>query len=185
MSARIKGQAFLGFLDTLERVRGVETRRQVTAGLPEDVRAALRNGEIVAMGWYSIEWYGSVHAAARAVCGPSVSREIGREAARSDFNTIYRFILKFLSPATLLKKSSNIFALFCDEGKVTAATKPGSARIHYSDCSGACRGMWETVLGSTELMIELCGGRGVSGKAVSGGGDGDSSMVAQFTWTES
>jgi hypothetical protein len=185
MAVRIKGQSFIGFLATLKKLHGDEAHRKVIDGLPKDLAHALANGEIVPMGWYPMPWYSGLHASARAVCSSRVSREVGREAARSDLNTIYRFVLKFVSPATLLNQSAKVFGLFCDGGKCTvAASRKGSARILYSDCTGACRGMWELVLGSTELMVELCGGKDVAGKAVSGGGDGDPTLLAQFTWTE-
>jgi hypothetical protein len=184
MSVRIKGQSFVGFLATLRKLYGEPAHARVIAALHPDLGAALRSGEIVPMGWYSLEWYTSLHRAARSVCGDRVSREVGREAARSDLNSIYRFVLKFMSPETLLNQSAKVFGLFCEGGKCTvAAVRKGSARIRYTECPGACRGMWELVLGTTELMIELCGGKNVKGTAVSGGGDGDSNLVAEFTWT--
>jgi hypothetical protein len=182
---RIKGQSFVGFLATLRLQRGEAAHRAVLAGLPPDLREALRSGEILPMGWYSIAWYAELHEAARAACGEGVSREIGREAARSDMTTIYRFILKFFSPETLLKQSSKVFGLFCDGGRCTVeAARKGTARILYTDCPGACRGMWDVVLGASEILVELSGGRDVSAKAIGGGSDGDARLLAQVTWTE-
>jgi hypothetical protein len=184
MGVRIKGQAFIGFMAKLRQMHGEKAHEEVLAQLDRDLAAGLRTGALVSMGWYSMEWYSSLHAAAREVCGNRVSREVGREAARDDVNTIYRFILKFLSPETLLGQAGKVFSQFCEGGKCTVeSTRKGSARILYSDCPGACRGMWENVLGSTELMVELCGGRDVIGKALTGGGDGDRMMLAQITWT--
>ncbi len=165
MGVRIKGQGFIGFLATLRRVHGDGAHARVLAGLRPELVAALRNGEIVPMGWYPIDWYASLHESARAVCGAQVSRDVGREAARSDLNTIYRFILKLLSPEALLKQSGKVFGLFCDGGKCTVElARKGSARIVYSDCAGAPRGMWDLLLGSTELMIELLRRQGREGE---------------------
>jgi hypothetical protein len=184
MAVRIKGQSFIGFLATLREVKGEQTVRDVVKRLPPELSAALGSGEMTSMGWYPIEWYAGLHSAARAVAGDGVSREVGRAAARKDINTIYRFVLKFLSPETLLKQSAKVFALFCDGGKctVTSAGK-GSARILYSECPGACKGMWDNVIGGTEVIVEICGGKNVMGRAVTGGSDGDASLLAQFTWS--
>ncbi len=38
------------------------------------------------------------------------------------------------------------------------------------------------MMGSTETLIELCGGREASGRITSGGGDGEGSMSCMFTW---
>jgi len=185
MNVRIKGQGFVGFMATLQRLHGADAHEKVLAGLPPEVAAALRNGEIVPMGWYPVEWYSALHTAARAVCGPGVSREVGRAAAQSDARTIYRFILKFFSPETLLGQSAKVFALFCEGGscKVEMARK-GSARIRYGDCPGASRGMWEVICGGTDVLVELCGGREVTVKPVGGGGDGDSVMIVQVSWVD-
>jgi hypothetical protein len=184
MAVRIKGQAFLGFVATLRELRGEDTVQRALARLPADVARAIKSGEITSMGWYPIEWYTGLHAAVRGVAGNRASREIGRAAAKKDINTIYRFILRFLSPETLLNQSAKVFALFCDGGKVTVmAMKKGSARILYSECQGASQGMWDLVLGGTEVIVETCGGKSVAATAMTGGCDGDSSLLAQITWT--
>jgi hypothetical protein len=185
MSVRIKGQGFIGFMAMLRRLHGEDAHAKVVAGLPSDLAVALKNGEIVPMGWYPIAWYSALQASARGVCGPAVSRRVGAEAARSDVNTIYRFILKFFSPETLLGQSAKVFGLFCEGGscKVEMARK-GSARLRYGDCPGACRGMWDVIAGGTEVIVELCGGRDVAVKALSGGGDDDSVLVLQVTWAD-
>jgi hypothetical protein len=183
MGVRIKGQGFIGFMGTLRQLHGDEPHARVLAALPPDLGGAIRNREILPMGWYSIAWYVEMHQAARAVCGEGVSRHVGREACRQDVTSIYRFILKFLSPEVFLQQSAKVFALFCEGGRceVESATA-GSARILYSECPGASSGMWDNVIGGTERLVELCGGREVFGKPLRGGGDGDPTLLAQITW---
>ena len=48
-------------------------------------------------------------------------------------------------------------------------------RAHFVRC---------VVLGGTEIIVEICGGRAVSARAVGGGGDGDARLLAQITWTD-
>lgn len=183
MGVRIKGQSFVGFLGALRKLEGEQSYRACLAQMPSELAQAIQNGEVLSMGWYSLEWYREMHLACVEVCGVFVTRRCAREATRNDVNNIYRFILKFFSPETLMKQADKVFSLFCDGGKcrVEASTR-NSVRIRYLDCPGAPRAMWESILASTETLVELCGGKEVQGRAVEGGGEGDPSMLALVTW---
>lgn len=182
-SVRIKGQSFVGFQRTLDVLHGDGSMKKVKDRLSRELVSALENREILPMGWYPIRWYADLHATARALFGPQVSREIGRSAARDDINTIYRSILRFFSPETLLSQSKRVFALFADSGSCKVdETRRGFARLRYDGCNGANQGLWENILGSTETMVELCGGRAVGGKIVDGGRDGDHRMTSEISW---
>ena len=183
MSVRIKGQSFVGFHRTLRVLKGEGAMEAIHADLPAELLAAYAHREILPMGWYPIAWYAGLHAAARKTHGAGISRAVGKEAAKQDVNTLYRFILKFFSPETLLKQSGRVFALFCERGACDVeASRKGFARIRYGNCAGANRGVWDNVLGGTETLVEVCGGRSVLAKVAAGGGDGDGEMTAEVTW---
>ncbi|HVY49785.1 MAG TPA: hypothetical protein VHB21_28015 [Minicystis sp.] len=185
-AVRIKGQSFVGFHRTLRALRGPEAMDRITPKLPADLAQAYRAREILPMGWYPIAWYAALHVAARAEFGAGISREVGKEAARQDVTSLYRFILKFFSPETLLAQSKRVFGLFCDGGRCTVeASRKGFARILYDGCPGANRGVWDNVLGGTEALVEVCGGRAVLAKIVAGGTDKDAEMTAEVTWLAS
>jgi hypothetical protein len=181
---RVKGQSIVAFERTLGELKGDGAMGQVLVLVPGDVARAVRNREILPVGWYPMEWFAALHTAGRQVFGDGISREIGRTATRHDVTKLYRFILRFFTPDTLIGQTSRIFALFCDSGRVVIEERAAtSARLRYEGCKGASRGVWDDVLGSTEILIELCGGRDPAGRIAAGGGDGDDGMTCVFSWT--
>jgi hypothetical protein len=179
----VKGQAFIGFQSSVAKLYGREAMPKIKSLLSKDLQRALENNEIVSVGWYPIGWYGDLHDAARRAYGPAISRQIARDAARSDVTTIYRFILKFFSPQTLMNQSSRVFRLFCDAGRCTVEkTEPQRAHLSYAGCDGANRGFWDNVIGGSETLVELCGGNGVETRVTSGGGDDDATMRCEVAW---
>ncbi len=182
-AVRIKGQAFVGFQSALSKRCGPLAVPAVLKALPSDIAHALESGEIVSVGWYPIDWYAKLQEVARAAFGSAISRDIARDAARSDVTTIYRFILRFLSPQTLMGQSARVFRLFCDGGACTVEkTEARSATLLYTGIPGANRGFWDNVLGGSETIVELCGGRDVAVQVLDGGGDGDTTMRCEIKW---
>lgn len=182
MPVQVKGLSMVAFERALGDIQGKEAIEKLFPRLPKDVAHAVSHKEILPMGWYPMEWFASLHSAAQAEFGAEISREIGRTATRHDVTTLYRFILKFLSPETLIKHYGRVFALFCESGKVIVEeNKKGQARVRCSGLEGASRGVWEDVIGSTEVILELCGGKQPNGRILSGGGDTES-MVCSFSW---
>jgi hypothetical protein len=183
MGIRVKGQAILAFERTLIEMHGRGAMTPLRSDLLPDMLTALESREVLAMGWYPMEWFASLHGAAQKAYGPGVSREIGRLATRHDVTTLYRFILRFVSPATLMGQMKRIFGMVCDSGGVLVEeNREGSARVRFVGCAGANRGTWEDMLGSIETLLELCGGREASARVISGGADGDATMSCLLTW---
>lgn len=183
MGVLVKGQALVAFERTLLELKGPAAMDALAPHLPQDVQRAMRSREVLPVGWYPIEWFAALHAAAHTLHGSSISREIGRAATRHDVTTLYRFILRFLSPDMLVNQIGRIFRMVVDSGEATVEeNRGGTARVRFSGCEGANRGTWDDMLGSTEVLIELCGGRDATGRVISGGGDGESWMSCQFTW---
>lgn len=186
MGVLVKGQSIVAFERTLLELKGDGAMEAIAPHLPADLRQALKNKEVLPVGWYPIEWFAAVHTAGQAVYGASISREIGRAATRHDVTTLYRFILRFMSPDTLVNQMGRIFRMIVDTGEaVVEENRDGTARVRFSGCPGANRGTWDDMLGSAETLIELCGGRDATGRIVSGGGDGEGSMSCLLTWRRS
>ncbi len=183
MGLRVKGQAIVGFERTLAELRGPDAMEALSPHLSSELIEVLRHREVLSVGWYPVEWYAALHAAARRVHGAAVSRDIGRAATRRDVTTLYRFILRFLSPPTLVNQIHRIFGMAVDGGEVTVEeNQAGTARIRFDGCPGSNRGIWEDMLGTMESLIELCGGRDCSARVVAGGNDGDTAMTCVLTW---
>lgn len=183
MGMRVKGQALVGFQRALGELKGPDAMERLTPHLPADVIAVLKSREVISVGWYPIEWYVALHAAAQAAHGPSISRAIGRSATFHDVTTLYRFVLRFLSPTTLVNQMKRIFNMAVDGGEVfIEENRDGAARVRFSGCPGSSRGTWDDMLGSIEALLELCGGREPAARIVAGGNDIDAGMTCVVTW---
>jgi hypothetical protein len=183
MGIRVKGQAIVAFERTLAELKGPDAMSALAPHLGSELVQVIKNREVLSVGWYPIEWYAALHDAAQNVHGAAISREIGRAATRHDVTTLYRFILRFLSPTTLVSQIKRIFGMAFDGGEVVIEeNKSGSARIRFVGCPGSNRGVWEDMLGSIETLLELCGGRESSARVVAGGSDGDAAMTCVLTW---
>ena len=181
MSVRIKGQSVIAFERALRQLKGDGAMERIYPQIPSHVRHAVRYGEVLSVGWYPMTWLTSLHGAARLMFGSEISRAIGRTATRHDVTTLYRFILKLVSPDRLIGQYARIFSLFCESGQVVIEEKGQRfAKVRCSGCTGASRGVWDDVLGSTEVILELCGGRCPTARIVSGG-EADE-VVYMFTW---
>ena len=183
MGIRVKGQSFVGFERTLVELKGPTVMAELMPLLPSELALKLRNREILSIGWYPMEWYGALHQAAQALHGVSISREIGRRATRHDVTHLYRFILRFLSPNTLMGQLKRLHSLIAEGGEVEVEeNREGVARVRFSQCEGCNHGTWEDMLGSFETLIELCGGQEAKATVTSGGNDGDDSMTCVLSW---
>lgn len=169
---RVKGQGFHGFLAALEQVCGRESVAATLAALRGDAGEAIRSGTVLPIGWYPIAWYRQLHATAQEATGlgSSLARDIGREATRHDLNTVYRLLLRMISPETLLKQANRILHMYADGGSVLILeSSRGGARVRYIECYGCDRNVFEDMIGSTETMLDACGARNVRITAGRGG----------------
>src|SRR5437868_2301798 len=121
---RAKGMAFRAFLTTLERLRGTDAVEATLAALPPEIARALRLGEVVASGWYPVEWYRELHTAMNSACGEpglDLSRRIGFESTVADFRGVYRLLLRVVSTETLVSQAPRLFGMFFEGGEVGRA----------------------------------------------------------------
>lgn len=185
VDCKVKGQSFRAFLTALEALKGREAVAVMTAALPEEIRRAVEHNAIVTSGWYPMTWYAAFHAAAKRACPGAVglARQLGHEQTRAEMQGIYKFVLGFFRPATIMRHASRVFALYCQGGKLNVVEAgPTFARFVYEDCYGSDANVWEDVLGSMEALLEAAGARAVRTFLKSGGRDGDSSMIAELRW---
>ena len=155
--------------------------------LPHELGEGLRVGAITTGGWYPIEWYAKMHAAAQKACGegPELSRELGRNAVRDDFKAgAYRLITVTLSPQALFKLAQKVMTLYWDSGRVVVEqAEPGRVVGRFDGFHGFDRNIWEDVVGGTIGFLEVGGAKDVQPRVVAGGGDGDAHMVYVVRWT--
>jgi hypothetical protein len=182
---QVKGLAFRTVLNVIAERRGPEVRDKVLAALPRELADAFRYRQLLATGWYPIEWYRDLWSAILRVTGEGVelARYVGREAVYSDLNSVYRALLKVLSPDTVLTVGMRHFSQIYDTGRVEVlGSRPNYARVRCVGCVGFDRAMWAEVFGSSEMLIELAGGVDCRLKIVGGGRDGDADAEAEAHW---
>ena len=183
---KIKGVALRNFRDVLAQVCEPQVVERVEAAFPTEVRDAFDHGRVVASGWYLLDWYKAMHAAARDVtrAGPSFARKIGRESTKRDLTGIYRVFLQMISPQAMVSLSARVFGLYYTVGTMRVLEKrEGFARVGVLDCDGFDENIWQDVLGGSELGLELAGAKNVRMRIESGGHTGDTSTVLVAHWT--
>jgi len=137
-------------------------------------------------GWYPMSGNGGVHEAAKRACSGAagLARQLGKEQMRAEMRGIYKFVLSFFKPSTLMQHSGRVWALYCQGGKLTVTEAgPTFARFVYEDCHGSDANVWDDVIGSSEMLLELAGARDVRSVVKNGGGDGDPTMELELRWS--
>jgi hypothetical protein len=185
-AVRAKGIAFWSFLTTLERVRGTDDHQATLAELPREISEPLRNGEVVATGWYPIAWYRELHAAMNRACrqeGFELSHRIGRDSALADFRGIYRLLLRVVSSEMLVSQAPRLFRLYFEGGNVAMAeTGKGLGVIEFSGWHGFDRAMWSDVTGGIEGVLVARRAANVRHRVLSGGG-AEANFKIEYRWS--
>jgi hypothetical protein len=180
-----KGVNFRSFSKTLLRLRGQDTVRATFDLLPNDLRESLYYGSIVSSGWYPIDWYAKLHAAAQRATGegPELSRQIAREALSWDFRNVHKFVRIALSPETLMRVSTYVMRFYYTMGRFEVLNaRPGSGEAVFTGFEGFDRNLWQDTLGGVEAVLELAGAKETKITVLAGGGDGDSFLKAEAIW---
>jgi hypothetical protein len=185
-TSRVKGVALRNFEKLLVEFFDARTAAAVIEALPNDARDALKRHAVVSGGWYPLDWYKAMHAAARQVTGsgPALAWRIGRESTKLDLTGVYRVFLRMLSPGFVLSASSRIFSTYYSPGKMRLVeSREGAAHVAFDACEGFDANIWQDVLGGCEVALELTGANNVRVHMVRGGKDGDVSAEAVARWT--
>jgi hypothetical protein len=177
----VKGFAFETTLRELSALRGAGVAHTVHDRLAPE----LRDGGILANGWYPLAWYRAMLGAMREVTreGPELMRLLGHRAVHTDLSTIHRTVLKLLSPKKITEIGGRYFRRVYDTGSMTVVSEDATRiTARFADCAGFDRNMWLEVSGSIEGFVELAGGREVTVRITEGGRDDDptATMVARF-----
>lgn len=182
---KVKGQSFRAFLAALAKVKGLAAVASTTAALPREVREAVERNTITTNGWYPMSWYAALHTAAQRACPGAVglARQLGQAQMQAEVRGIYKFILGFFKPSTIMRYSSRVFEIYCQGGKLTVTEAgPTFARLVYECCGGSDANVWQDVIGSSEALLEASGARAVSSIVKSGGGNGDAHLTVDIHW---
>jgi hypothetical protein len=177
--ARVRGQAFRSLLQALGSL-SVDVEA-VIARLPSEL-GPLVNGDVKGTGWYPIASYAALHQAALDVTGKSVafSRALGEQATRLDARGVFQFVLRFVSPESLVRHADRVLGLYIDGPVIDVVLlAPNRGRVHISSAAGYTQSIWEDHYGSMEALVMLSGGREAKAVEIERGDDWG---VVELTW---
>jgi len=170
----------------LERLRGRDEVERTFRALPREIERAIRDGAVVASGWYPIDWYRELHAAMRTACretGYELAHELGREATQSDFSGIYRLMLRVVSSELLVSQAPRIFRMYFAGGEVgMAEVDSGWGVIEFVGWHGFDRAIWADVMGGIEGILLARQATDVRSRVIRGGGS-DGSLRVEYRWS--
>jgi len=182
---KLKGINFNGMVASVRRAHGEPTLRRALGRVEGEVGAALRDGTIIATGWYPASWYGALLRAVSDELGGGEARirELAREAVSADFRTLFRVIRLFLKPEKAVEQSTRVAKRYIDGGDIEVAAA-GDGFIHYRirDFDGYTRLMWWDFVGGVEGVLTNLGATDFDAQIVAGGGDGDAHLEVVLRW---
>jgi hypothetical protein len=160
-----KGAAIRSTLQAIGNLYGDDVLAQVKGALRKDIRAQIEP-RVLAVSWYPIEVSAAVHVAIRDVVGNGqwdMSHTIGIEAAKIDFNGVYRVFLRAMQYDTIWDRAQRAWDNYNSQGHATWGEREGgSAKGFVAGVTGFNRGIWNAVAGRFESLITLSGARGAS-----------------------
>lgn len=155
---RSKGTNIHGVLGAVLRMDGEEAHARVVEAIAGEAGDAFRHGSVVSSGWYPVAWHDAVLAAVEAgFPGRRFAiREHTREAAKYDFNTIFKFTRLVASPSLALPISVKVMSRYYDGGHVSIPdVSEGLVHFRFERYHGFTPRIWEDLVGGIEGVFEL------------------------------
>jgi hypothetical protein len=161
---RVRGQGVRSLLQAISARWDAETVSEILARTPETVRSNVLHADVAASGWYPVTWYGELYRACREVTGApvEVAAELRAEALRIDARGLFRFLLRFASPRSLVENYERICGLYLDGPRIEVDfVRSNAIEVRWSNLHGydeTC--VYDHVGGAVEALT-LCKGRNV------------------------
>ena len=167
-------------------LRGAKLHTRAQELMAPELRAAFRDGLILAATWYPISWYRDALRSFRAAGseGLELARQIGYQAIRRDMIGTYKMMFaRILSPQMLLSLSQRIFSTYYDTGEShVIESRRGHCVMRLSACIGWDANMFHEIHGSSASLLELAGAKEVRVHIRVGGRDGDDNAEYEAHW---
>lgn len=175
---RVKGLAFHSVLRAMAQMRGDEFVRRVRAAIPGEGGDAVRDGVVVANGWYPTAWYRAFYGTAVELSGETdFARECGRVSVQYDVTIVHKLLFRVLSPETLTRQGAKLFKMYFDPAELDIVPKESKLfHLRFHGCLGFDRNLWMDQWGGTEELVRYCGGAGSRLRLLTGGQDNDTAM---------
>jgi hypothetical protein len=183
---RVRGVAFETFCDVVRSTKGdTLLARVLEHPAAAEFADTLRRGLVVKSAWYPIAWYRDLHRAGREVTvDASLARAIGRISTREDLTGGFlKFVVRMLSPQTLVKMSSSVFNRYYETGRMQVVeARDGYARARWTSCHGFDHAIWDDVLGGCEGGLEAAGATNIRARLLAGARDGENHAECDVSW---
>ena len=175
-AASAKGSNFVGLLRAIEKRHRAAAVQPVLEAVEGDAGSALRQGQVLSMGWYPVAWYADLHAAVDRTFGGGANgaRSLGYEATSSDFGSVHRLVASMpgqrqpdLSIETIFGQTHRLMGLYWKGGSIERMElRTGFARLRFGNWHGFTRLVWEDLMGSIEAVLNLAGGKNTRCRAL-------------------
>jgi hypothetical protein len=161
---KLKGVALKNTVAALEKLHGKAALERVKEAMAPRLRPQL--AQVIALDWYPVELGAALHVAIRDVLGKGSwveSQRIANEAARLDLSGVYRVMLRAVQYDTVWDRMERMWPTFYDAGEAKWVDRGrGHATAQFIGVAGFNEGMWRSVAGRIEIMLEMTGARGQS-----------------------
>lgn len=177
----LKGINFRGVILAIEREHGEPRCARVLSRIPSPAGDSLRNGEVVAGGWYPASYYDALLKAAEEEALDV--RKLATAAIVHDFSTLFRLFSFLISPEFALKNTVKVLNRYVQGGKVTVVdARQGRVHFRFEEFFGYTPRMWEDFLGGLDAIFQLMKVRGAHMRVLRGGKEGDAHFEVVITY---
>ncbi len=172
---KVKGSAIISTIDYIKIHFGEEGKNKVFARLPDEEQKIV-NQIIFSSRWYPFSIYINLNQFTDSIFGKGdleLVRVMGAFGAEHDLKTIYKLFYRMGSPQFILKRASQVFATYYDQGRMQALDSSSDwAVIEISEFPDITEVYLQRVSGWLEKTVELSGGQQpkvVATKKIKGG----------------
>jgi hypothetical protein len=161
---KLKGVGLKNTLAALERLHGKDGLERVKAMMPPRLREPL--AQVLTIEWYPVEITAALHVAIRDVLGGGSwgeSQRISMNAAKVELTGVYRVMLRAVQYDNVWDRMERMWRQYYDSGEAKWVDRGrGHATAQFIGVAGFNEGMWRSVAGRIEVMLEATGARGQS-----------------------
>ena len=159
---KVKGIGLKHTLAAIEKLHGKPALARVHEAMPPRLSEVLANVKM--LDWYPIELSAAMHAAIREALGNGTwdeSHRISRAAALAEIAGPYRMLLRAVQYDTIWDRMERMWSQFYDTGEARWTERGrGHATAEVMGVAGFTEGIWRSVCGRVEGVLEATGARG-------------------------
>jgi hypothetical protein len=161
-AVKLKGLGLKNTLVALEKLHGADALERVRLAMPARLRETI--AQVLPLEWYPVEVTAALHVAIRDTLGDGgwkESQRISCTAAKIELNGVYRLVLRAVQYDTVWDRMERMWPQYYDAGEARWVDRGrGHARAEFRGVAGFNEGMWHSVAGRIEVMLEMTGARG-------------------------